>query len=254
MIHSIQSEWLKTRRSLASWLVVIGGLFIPLIFLYDRLRHFSTMAENNAKPGIWTYYFKQCWQYMSILLLPLGIILTVSLITQIEYRNNTWKQVHTTPQRLSTIFLAKLVVILTMLLQFFLIFNGGIWLIVALPSVFGTVDYPSAPIPLDTFGEFNHRFWVGSLPIVGLQYLLSLHFRNFMVPLGVGLAIFVATIIGLKWEYGYLIPYSYLSYFFMNNTQHLLDQGINIYYCALGYFAVFTGLAWLSYRYQRSKN
>ena len=29
--------------------------------------------------------------------LPLGAILSTSLITQIEYKNNTWKQLHTLP-------------------------------------------------------------------------------------------------------------------------------------------------------------
>jgi lipoprotein signal peptidase len=37
LINSIKSEWLKTRKSAASWLCLIGGLFIPLIFLIGFL-------------------------------------------------------------------------------------------------------------------------------------------------------------------------------------------------------------------------
>ncbi len=247
LFHSIQSEWLKTRRSLSAWLVIIGGFFVPAIMLYGRLSDYDTLAADNQIESIWNNFFKDNWRYMAILLLPLGIILTVSLITQLEYRNNTWKQVHTTPQRLTTIFVAKWAVIMTMLLQFFLLFNLGIWLVVALPALLPGVPYPTAAIPFGQFLEWNHRFFVASLPIVGLQYLISLMFRNFMVPLGVGLGMYIASLIGMSWKHGYLIPYNYLSLFFMNHNDKLMDKGINIYWCAVGYFAVFMGLSYIVY-------
>jgi lantibiotic transport system permease protein len=247
LIHSIQSEWLKTRKSLSSWLVIIGGFFVPAIYLYDRLTHFSGLAEANQSMAVWDSYFRRCWQYMSILLLPVGIILTVSLITQLEYRNNTWKQVHTTPQSLTTIFAAKWIVIMTMLLQCFMLFNLGIWLVVAIPALFPSVPFPAAEIQWAKCLEWNHRFFVASLPIVGFQYLISLLFRNFMIPLGVGMGLFIASLIGMSWKYCYLIPYTYLSSFFMNNTDNLMDKGINIYWCAVGYFALFMVLSYIVY-------
>lgn len=54
-------------------------------------------------------------------LLPMGLILATSLITQMEFRNNTWKQLHTTPQKYSTIFTAKFIVIIGLTLQFLFI-------------------------------------------------------------------------------------------------------------------------------------
>jgi hypothetical protein len=36
-LHSFQSEWLKKKRSLASWIVIIGGFFTPAIIIVARI-------------------------------------------------------------------------------------------------------------------------------------------------------------------------------------------------------------------------
>ena len=123
-IHSLQSEWLKTRRSAASWLCLIGGFFIPTIYFIGFLRHQESF--NTGKPDIWEHYFTQLWSNTAGFLMPIGIILASSLITQIEYKNNTWKQLHTTPQSFTTVFFSKFTVILLMTAKFFIFFNIGI--------------------------------------------------------------------------------------------------------------------------------
>ena len=117
-IYSFQSEWLKTRRSLASFLVIIGGFFIPTLVTISRLLRPVVTERLSALPDFWVRMFNDNWQIMSIFLLPMGVVLATSLITQLEFRNNTWKQTHTTPQYFGLIFTSKLVVILVMLLQF----------------------------------------------------------------------------------------------------------------------------------------
>jgi hypothetical protein len=44
-IHSFQSEWLKTKRSLAFWMVVIGGFFTPSIIIVARLINYHRLPE-----------------------------------------------------------------------------------------------------------------------------------------------------------------------------------------------------------------
>jgi lantibiotic transport system permease protein len=117
-IHSLQSEWIKTRRSTASWLVIIGGFFIPLIVIAIRLIKSSRLPAIYKAADFWERTFVQNWQVMAFFLLPMGVILATSLITQLEYKNNTWKQLHATPQLFSIIFFAKLTVIILMMLLF----------------------------------------------------------------------------------------------------------------------------------------
>src|SRR5436190_13572996 len=119
-IHSFQSEWLKKKRSLAYWIVLTGSFFTPLIIIIARLVKHDKLIPIYTDDNFWNLLWKNSWESMAIFLLPLGVILTTSLITQIEYKNNTWKQLHTLPLNLTTIFFAKLSVILIMMLQFFI--------------------------------------------------------------------------------------------------------------------------------------
>src|SRR5882762_1655331 len=97
-IHSFQSEWLKTKRSAAAWLTLIGGFFIPVIILTDLLLNYKSLPVAYLAPHFWDRHFSKSWQSMAFFLLPVGVILASSLITQLEFRNNAWKQLLVTPQ------------------------------------------------------------------------------------------------------------------------------------------------------------
>lgn len=244
-IYCIQSEWVKKRRSAANGLAFVGGFFIPLIILTGRLIHHSETLMSNSTDGIWLKLFNQCWQYMSVFLLPMGIILAASLITQIEYRNNGWKQVYTSPQTVSTIFWGKYVVVLLILFQFFILFNMGIYLTGLVPSIiYSDIPYPKESFPFWEFLSGNFKFFIDCLPILALQYLLSLHIRNFFTPIGVGFALLIASFIGMSWQYGYLIPYSYGSIQFIP-ADNKIDSSINMQLWAFAYFIFFTLLNYI---------
>ncbi|SEN38043.1 hypothetical protein SAMN04488505_1109 [Chitinophaga rupis] len=247
--YSFKSEWLKTRHSLASWLTISGAFFIPAIVLFQRLVYAADSAAVNASPQVWEHLYKDNWQYMAVLLLPMGVILVSSLITQLEVKNNAWKLVHSTPQKLHTIFSAKLAVILVMLLQFFLLFNIGIYLTGVVPALFNRqIPFPRTAFPVAAYLRGSGHFLIACLPIVALQYLLSLQFRNFLVPVGVGLALLTASIIAAKWKYGYIIPYIYGTLKFIGK-----QPAAALYTLPLSYFCGFTIASWLLYYYKKQK-
>ncbi len=249
-IHSFQSEWLKTKRSLAAWLVVIGGFFIPVIILIGRLINHDKLVAESESPAFWENVSNQCWQLMALFMLPMGVIMAASLITQIEFRNNAWKQLHTTPQYLTTIFFSKLAVILVMMLQFFLLFNIGVYLTGAIPTlVLSTVDYPQQAFPFGYFWTTSAHFFIDCLPIIGLQYLVSMHFKNFLVPLGVGIGVLLASLIAVEWKYGYVMPYTYCPYNFFTLRGAAMEATklVNIHWVAIAYFAIFMAISYILY-------
>lgn len=206
-INSIQSEWIKTRRSSASWLCIFGGFFIPTIYTFASLYNGKTLDQNSL--GAWQSHFMKLWEIMAAFLLPMGIILASSLITQLEYKNNTWKQLMTTPQSLTQIYFSKFTVILLMTGKFFLFFNVGILLSAIIPSLIIDHHLPQADFPINVFIKQNGLFFITVLPIIAIQYLMSLQFKNFMVPIGVGILLLVTTLIGNQWEHIYISPYSF---------------------------------------------
>ena len=255
-IHSFQSEWLKKKRSAASWLVIIGGFFIPAIMMVAQMTNLEKLASHHASPLFWESLFNKCWESMAVFLLPMGVILATSLTTQLEFKNNTWKQLYTTPQKFSTIFFSKLLVILIMMFQFFILFNIGIWLAGIIPSLlFSKVSIPTEPFPVLAFLKANIYFYIDCLPIIALQYLISIRYKNFLAPIGIGLVLVVASMFALRWEYGYTIPYTYCAF----NYIELLDgksrvgNGINIHAWAIGYFLIITLISYILYVTKKEK-
>ncbi len=248
ILNSFSAEWLKTRRTASSWLVIIGGFFIPfIVFLmawHDRLK----LPGFYKSDKFWEVTFNTNWQTMAVFLLPMGVILCTSLITQLEYRNNAWKLVHTLPQPYSVTFFSKLVVIMVMMVQFFVLFNIGIYLGALLPAiVFKEVPFPADVYPLFTFIKINAFYYVDCLPIIALQYLVSLRFKNFMVPLGIGLGLVVACTFAVSWKYGYIVPYTYTLLHFMSMGDGV-KLGANIHLLAGLYFVVITATSYILYR------
>jgi hypothetical protein len=253
IFNSFQSEWIKKKGSSASWLTIFGALFIPGIILTRRILAAEKLIGNNSSEKIWNTLYNQCWNYVSIIVLPIGIILTASLLSQIEYRNNSWKQVHTTPQSFTVLFFAKFCISITLLIQFFLLFNIGIVLTGILPAViFADVPFPKQDFPYKAFFLGNATFFLYSLPILSLQHLLSIHIRNFMVPIGIGIAMVIASLIAVSWEYGFLLPYTYCSMQFLIHDNRI-DPNVNIYGWSVGYFVLFTVLNYILYIKQKNR-
>jgi lantibiotic transport system permease protein len=256
LVHSVRSEWLKQKRSFTTWLVLGAAFFIPTLIAVVRLVRPAGLPEIYGAAGFWERLWTQSWESMSVFIMPLVIMLGASLIAQLEYRNNTWKQVHATPQPLAVIYIAKLLIILAMVAQLFIWFNIAIYLSAMLPPlVFSRVDAPSSPIPFGLFLRQNAAFFVDVLPIVGLQYLLALRFRNFMVPMGVGMVIWITALGALPWEYNYVIPYAHAVIDYTMTVQsrvsHALPAPMPL--IASCYFAVFVVIGYVLYAYKGDK-
>jgi lantibiotic transport system permease protein len=247
--HSLHSEWLKQKRSLASWMAIVGGFFTPAIVILARLLHHDQLPKLYAADGFWQSLWNASWESAAIFFLPMGTILATSLITQIEFKNNTWKQVHALPLHPATIYFSKLSIIVAMLALFFVLFNLGIYLSGVVPYLLvAGVPYPVAAMPYERFLKEDLLFFVDCLPIVALQYLISLRYRNFLVPVGVGFMLWVGTLGAMPWKWGFISPYAYTILNYLKNESHTKAAvpPMDIHALAIAYFLLFTAAGyWL---------
>ena len=254
-INGILSEWLKTRHSAASWLVICGGFFTPVIMIFIQVFYPEELSPSVNAPHYWETLFLHSWESMALILLPVGIILATSLIAQLEYKNNTWKQVLATPQSFLSVFVAKYVIVIVLLLQFFLLFTFAFILSGFLPHLInGTMDFPNEPFPWVKILKHSAVFFLTSLPLVAIQFMVSLRFRNFLVSIGVGLGMVVASMFAIQWKYGFLVPFAYTTKHYMSLTGR--SNGANdgmIYLLSIAFFAVVSVLAYGIY-YRRREN
>lgn len=253
---TVKSEWLKQRRSSSQSLILLGGLFLPAILLVARLSRPANLPALYADARFWHKLWNMAWPATAHMVLPIVIFLVTSLIVQLEYRNNMWKQVHASPQTLPALFFARLLIILGAVLGFFVVLCLGLYTITLVPLLFfRQIDYPQGPLPLGFFALQSLRYFIDILPIVALQYLLSLHFKNFMIPLGVGMAQWLVVIGCLSWKYLYIFPYSYLSLDFESTHElHRVSTPPADYpVLALGYFVVITIVSLILYTSKKER-
>lgn len=202
-------EWRKQRRSLAGWAVLAGACFTPAAVLLVRLLHADTLPRLYAAPGAWSAYWNSAWESVVVFLLPMGVILVTALLAQIEHRNNTWKQVSVLPVSQATIYAAKLLVVVTLVASFVVVFvlSGTLGALLPVWLVAGV------PMPADLSWRVPlvdaARHFVLVLPIVALQFAIGQRVANFLVPVGVGFLAWVAALALLSWQYAWIVPYGH---------------------------------------------
>ncbi len=255
---SSKAELIKTKRSASFWVSLTGSAVIPLIFfLVYTIRPEKNYDRYRLKP--WDLHFTQGWQAFAAFLLPMFVILICSQIPQIEFKNNTWKQVFASPQSVGNIFFSKYLSIFIMILFLFLMFNIFMLLSGVVPNIFyPKYNFLKSSIDWTGLLKLNFKTFVSLLGIIAIQYWFGLRFKNFIVPIGIGLALLITAMILSPWEHIDKVPYAFPFLTFTSSISEshteltgplLQNHELN----SLGYFAFFTLLAFLDMRYRKER-
>lgn len=183
LLISLRSETLKLKRTLSLYLCMIAAAFGPLMSMLESLQ----MEPNTKLHQPWTNHFLEGREPIAIALLPLYTVLICTLLMQIEYRDKTWKQVLSSPQTLFNIFIAKFISLqsLVFLFLFSYMFFQCITAFItesAQPTLYdGSID-------VMRILTMNAQIWVLVLGLSSIQFWLSLRFKNFIAPVGIGVA------------------------------------------------------------------
>jgi hypothetical protein len=226
-INSLKCELLKIKGSALLLVSIFGSMVLAMVFTLRFLyvEHYIDLWLEGAS---WQRLYLQNSRPFAGFLLPIGVILICSLITQIEYKNNNWKQLHTTPQKYVTIFLAKFATLIV-----FIFFNLAVLINGILPNIIIGGTFPRDAIPFDFFAIETVKTFVSILPIIGVQYLISLQYKNFIIAIGAGLIMYVGTMPMSKIDFSFVSPYSYaLHYFDQNFNDHHYSRAL-IYFALL---------------------
>lgn len=249
------TELLKTKRSASFWLSIIGAAIIPgIFFLAYTFNSKEIIQELQAAP--WVRHFNLAWQFMSAFLFPMFVILVCTLIPQIEFKNNTWKQVFAAPQSFGNIYFSKFLTIHILILFFYILFNLFMILTgVVVNFIHSGYTFLDHSIDWQTLMKLNLKTYISILGISAIQYCLALRFKNFVAPTGIGLALLVGSMIaaGMGWKHVYKLPFSHpiltLKYMDMPNRPFLENHEIN----SIIVFAVFLIIGFLDMRFRKEK-
>lgn len=209
LILNTKAEWLKTRKTSAWWFTICAAGFLPainILILLNRPDYFVAQLEKDS----WSQLFTMVWRNVAAIILPVFVIMINNIVVQIEYRNNTWKQVYASPRSYADIFFSRFLIIHGYMVGFFLL--SFIFMLGA-GALVGTINsqYHFLHQPLSLSIIFKKLAWVyiGILGVSAIQYWLSMRFRNFTIPLGIGIALWITGIIIADWEKIAYYPYMY---------------------------------------------
>lgn len=206
-IASLRSEINKIKRSNVFWFCLIAGLFVPGIRFIAALVTGHHMNEEGA-PG-WVELITGTFRNMGNFLLPMIVVLAASMITQLEVKNNAWKQVHASPQSYVMIYLSKLTLLFMVLAAFLVFFMFCILLSFGFSTLLLDGALPNDSLPWRTIIDLLAQyFWICS-PIVFFQYALSILFKNFLAAVGIGLLGLIGSLLALSWTYKWTIPFTF---------------------------------------------
>lgn len=255
LLVSLRAEILKIRRTPSFWLTVFGALLIPFIFfLVYALNPDDSVKRLMFAP--WALHFATGWNFLSIFLFPMYIILISALIPQIEFRNNAWKQVFSSPQSFGNIYFSKFIMVHIMIFLCYVMYN--VFMIacgLGADAIHSQYRFIDQRIDWKGLMRLNAKMYISILGLSAIQFWLSLRFKNFITPVGIGLLILIAGTIatGFDWKHVAKIPHAhpFLTTMLMAKGK---GQGIaNHEWNSIAYFVVFTIIGFLDMKYRKEK-
>ena len=247
---SFRSERLKTKRSVSIYLALAAAAFTPLIGMLDL---FIDGVEPEKRAIIFNDLFNPRFGMTGALCFPVFIILICTLLPQIEYKNNTWKQLLTSPQTRWNIYLAKFI----NLQLFIFLFIAANQVLVFLSAVFLHFKEPSLHVlnqPLNglQIATTLANSYVALLALATIQFWLGLHFRNFMVSIAIGIGLwFMGSILVIQMKSGFIQYFPYSFHMYVSFPQFRAKEFSPILLSSLGYTALFLLIGFLSFRKRR---
>jgi hypothetical protein len=252
LLTALRAEMLKTKRTAAFYFTIVMAAIIPAILLLNVLTGGEDLTAIRKDPlnGI----FQLGAERTGFLFLPLFAILVCTLLPQIEYRNNTWKQVFAAPQTKGNVFLAKFLNS-NLLLVLFLIAN---LLFLSLVMVVTHLSIPSLNLMHQPFNMASllvrtANSYMVMLALCSLQFWLGLRFRNFIIPVAVGLVLWIIGII-MIFEESNLVDYYPYSFSIFPTVAKLQGKLAQVAWTSAGYAFLFLLLGFLDFRSRRLTN
>jgi hypothetical protein len=207
---SLRSEFYKSRKTLGFW----ASVLLPFVLLFlVSVGYYTNSAKMSGAPGMitWIRFAGLPLNIMGALLLPMFVIFIAYSVNSIEHKADTWKTLFSLPIPKWSVYSAKFVyalflVLLTLLLFALFTIGFGNLLGILKPGL-KFADYHMEMVLLQIY----FKLFLSALGILSIQFLLSLLWVDFLKPMGIGFVCFIIGVIsaGVNWKYAYTIPYAH---------------------------------------------
>lgn len=197
------TELIKLKNTYALWLTMLGALFMPLLLLSAYL---ISTNEFVPAPGVNPWYEYLLRTFNGSCLFATGfVLLIIGLILNVEHKAHSWKHLFSLPVSRGKFYRVKITFIFATIFTFIVLYflfavSIGYFLGLGKPELgFSAFDIPGAYIL-----RFLLDFLVSIIPMIVIQYWISLRMENLVSSLGIGL---LGLLMGLLFKNGSHIVY-----------------------------------------------
>ena len=207
ILRIIKGEIKKSKRTYG----FLVSILIPIMICGLQFLIFFIKHEYFAKSGMnpWKIMGMNLFNIYGMFVMPMYVVLIAYLINFTEHRANSWKYLFCLPIPKFQIYAGKIIVLLIWLILFctstYLLFLLSGQLLSNLRPDIGFQDYTI----LDILSTTMAKMFLGSLGILAIQFFLSIYWKDFIRPVGIGLGLTIAGIILKSWDYVYIFPYAH---------------------------------------------
>ena len=207
LYRALRAEIIKIKNTLGLWSALIFPLFIVFMNFMIFLSRPQMLA--TAKGNLWIHYTNNSMMMWSILFMPLFIGIITFYINFNEHKNNVWRHVYSLPIPKISVYTAKylisiLIVAATMVFFYFINYLSMKMLAAFRPEIpFGRYVITSI-LPLSFL-----KVMLASIGIISIQFVVSIIFQNFVLPLGFSVLATLTSAFLLRWENIVYYPYAY---------------------------------------------
>lgn len=220
----ISAEWLKLRHS-RIWVMLV---ILPIISVLIGSANFY--MNQGVLEKEWYSLWSQVGLFYGEFFFPILIAICSAYMWRLEHLNKNWNMIMTVPVSVASIFISKLFIIGLLLI----IVQGSFFL---LYFVAGKLTGLTLALPNELLGWLIQG-WIAGLTISTLQLALSMRFRSFAIPVGIGLCAIFFGLGMYVMDLGMFFPHSLLTIGmgvlsqtgFSSQSEYLLFIIINLLY------------------------
>ncbi|HJD92283.1 ABC transporter permease [Bacteroides coprosuis] len=208
LISMLRAEFYKTRRNRGFLLLLSFPLIIIFIAILYLLYHSNEVHTSPISP--WAYYLANDTLPFIGFFYPIVVALFCYSLCDMEYKNNSIKQLFSLPISKAKIYFTKIIFMFIALLTSLLLAYGGFflagYLLGHLAPSYGFQDFNYLVFKQVT--KFFIVSGVGFSAIMMIQYFLSLIFKNFIIPVAIGGFGVIFGMIVKIWDYLDYVPHA----------------------------------------------
>ena len=183
LVRMIRVECLKLKRTPALWMVAVAPVVMIVLSTLMFWQRPSTILFHSP---LWTPLTKSVLGLWALLMMPLFVTLETALMAGFEHSENQWKSLLALPVERWTVYIAKLLVVIAMLMTSATLLALGIGAAgTVLPYLQPELRFDKQ-IPWLEIARRTAQVLALALPSLAIQHWVSLRWRSFAVALGVG--------------------------------------------------------------------